>query len=459
MNLASQTTSPRPATPPTPPALMKHHRVDPANPPRGVVVWIDAAGQAWRRSWTSTWRDEGRKSRMKRFGAEGEVSARQAKALYQNWLVGEWKAKEHVRNPVGRVAKFTVADLCDAYLDHARGWYRKHGKPTSAMTEVVSAMNRLQDAYGAVPAVELSAPQIARLRDKMIYSPVGDEAGETRALRRNTVNGRLQIIKQAFTWAHAEKGLVSQATAWSIAQVQPLQAGRSEATEAEVIRPVSDDAILLTKLFAGSVVADMIELQRLTGMRPEEACIVRGCDVDKSGAVVWVYTPHRHKTEHHGKTRSICLGPKAQEIIRRRLKQDETAYLFRPADSIAEWNAKSESEQSVDRGGEHYTTRGYRQAIHRACTRAFPFPGLKSPKELKKLSTKERAAYHRAKAQWDQGHAWNPNQLRHAWATEVRKKFGLEASAIGLGHSDLRTAEIYAERDQAKAAEVARLVG
>jgi len=60
---------------------------------------------------------------------------------------------------------------------------------------------------------------------------------------------------------------------------------------------------------------------------------------------------------------------------------------------------------------------------------------------------------------WREAHRWSPNQLRHSRATEVRKLYGAEASRVILGHSNLKTTEIYAERDMQLAAQVARETG
>jgi integrase len=54
---------------------------------------------------------------------------------------------------------------------------------------------------------------------------------------------------------------------------------------------------------------------------------------------------------------------------------------------------------------------------------------------------------------------WSPNQLRHAAATEIRKKFGLEAAQVVLGHSTADITQVYAERNQALAAQVIRQIG
>jgi integrase len=54
---------------------------------------------------------------------------------------------------------------------------------------------------------------------------------------------------------------------------------------------------------------------------------------------------------------------------------------------------------------------------------------------------------------------WSPNQLRHTAATQIRREFGLEAAQVILGHSKADVTQVYAERDLAKGAEVARRIG
>lgn len=54
---------------------------------------------------------------------------------------------------------------------------------------------------------------------------------------------------------------------------------------------------------------------------------------------------------------------------------------------------------------------------------------------------------------------WHPNQLRHLFATEVRKAHGLEAAQVLLGHSRADVTQVYAERNLALAARVAKEIG
>jgi site-specific recombinase XerC len=54
---------------------------------------------------------------------------------------------------------------------------------------------------------------------------------------------------------------------------------------------------------------------------------------------------------------------------------------------------------------------------------------------------------------------WSPNRLRHSAATEIRKRFGLEAVQVVLGHAKADVSQIYAERDLGLAERIMREVG
>jgi len=61
--------------------------------------------------------------------------------------------------------------------------------------------------------------------------------------------------------------------------------------------------------------------------------------------------------------------------------------------------------------------------------------------------------------QWHHAHAWHPHQLRHSAATEIRKRFGIEAAQHVLGHATLNVTEIYAEKNAEAARQVAAMIG
>ena len=136
----------------------------------------------------------------------------------------------------------------------------------------------------------------------------------TRGWSRDTVNRRLRRIVRCFRWG-VSRELVPTSVTESLAMVEPLEKGRSEAKDREPVRPVAESAILATLPHLAPIVSDMVRLQRLTGCRPQEVCILRPCDVDTAGPV-WQYRPSHHKTNHKGKERVVFIGPKGQDVLR-----------------------------------------------------------------------------------------------------------------------------------------------
>jgi hypothetical protein len=202
---------------------------------------------------------------------------------------------------------------------------------------------------------------------------------------------------------------------------------------------------------------------------------MRPRDIDRISAAhkgVWLYRPASHKTQHLGHDRVIFIGPLAQAVLLRYLARDSDAYCFRPCDSEAKRRAAAHAarktqlssgngpgtnrkDQPKRQPGEQYNVHAYRNAIHRACDKAFPHPELPEGAKAADLTAAQRAELR----QWQEDHRWNPNQLRHTKATETRRDHGLEATQIVMGHSKADVTQIYAERDMAKGIEVARLTG
>ena len=74
---------------------------------------------------------------------------------------------------------------------------------------------------------------------------------------------------------------------------------------------------------------------------------------------------------------------------------------------------------------------------------------------LDRLTDKQRAELKK----WQSEHRWSPNRLRHSAGTEIRKRFGLEAAQVILGHASANVTQVYAERDLQKAVDIMREVG
>jgi integrase len=206
---------------------------------------------------------------------------------------------------------------------------------------------------------------------------------------------------------------------------------------------VPDAIVQQTVASLPEIVADMVRVQRLTGCRPSELCAMRPSDIDRSGEV-WNYCPEKHKNEWRGQQRYVAIGPKAQAILMKYLDRPALRPCFVPAESEASRNANRRQQRKSPMTPSHrarrqfirrkldpnkpYTDDTYRRAVHRACRKA----GVS---------------------------VWSPNQLRHAAAEEARTHFGLDGAQARLGHKHAKVTEVYANRQQGRADEVAKVLG
>jgi len=174
----------------------------------------------------------------------------------------------------------------------------------------------------------------------------------------------------------------------------------------------------------------MVETQRLTGMRPGEVLIMRGRDLNTSGAV-WEFRPSRHKNEHRRKERIVFIGKQCQEILQPFLRTDLDGFLFSPSPD----------------GAKPYRRDSYTQAIARGIQKA----NAHARKQAEKLQADPDFI--------SEIPHWSPNQLRHNFATTARREFGIEAARVTLGHTSAATSEIYAELDHDKARAVVAKIG
>lgn len=293
----------------------------------------------------------------------------------------------------------TVDDICGAYLKHTEIYYRTSGEASTC----ACALRVFRELHGQRCINELIHTDMLRVRDALIR----------RDLARTSINKYIAIISnRLIPWA-LDEGLIPATTAHELSQVKPLKRNRSEARECEPVRPIDDFTIGKTIEAMMPNTADMVRVHRLTGMRPDELCMMRWEDIDTSYEP-WIYRPRSHKNEWRGKPRVILIGKKARAILD---KHRETLYPFSPVAAVYERmqelrrNAVSPArysranEDAAIRPREHWDTSSYTKTIQRACRRAnVPL--------------------------------WSANQLRHTFATEVRRKYGLDACRAVLGHSD-----------------------
>lgn len=341
-------------------------------------------------------------------------------------LIRNWQLRQSVD-----VCTITLGELSLRFDEWARRYYRHpDGTPTGTDRNVRDAMKYVNQLYANVRVRDFGPQKLKRVRESTI------EAGRC----RTQINRMMWLIRRVIRWGVTEE-LVPERIYNELQLVEPLIEGRTAAIESAPV-----EAVFLTDVEAALPhmpipVAAMVRLQLLTGARPGEIRILRPCDGTFGTDDVWTYRPERHKTRHKGKDRLIFFGPVAQDVLRLFLECDPQEFCFSPARAEAERNAERRRSRQTPmtpsqaarrpqgrKLSKQYRKDAYNRAILRACEKADVEP-------------------------------WSPNQLRHARATQLAAEFGQDAARVVLGHSDVRTTQIYAERDFTTAREIAKQVG
>jgi integrase len=317
----------------------------------------------------------------------------------------------------------SIAELIEGYHAHTESYYVKAGRQTTEVGLIRRALRTLGEMFGLTLAAAFGPLALKEVREQFINE----------GFSRSGVNRNIGLIKQMFKLA-TENELIPPSVFQGLSAVAGLKKGRSQAKETSPVKPVPADHIDAVLPHLSPQVAAMVQLQRLTGMRPSEVCQMRSCDINTEGEI-WEYRPQSWKTEHHSKSRVIMLGPRAQQVLRPWLRLVLDEYLFQPAEAeearrkaqraarkckvyASQERARQQAKRRKQRRSfrPHYCNWSYNGAIKRACMKAGVPP-------------------------------WSANQLRHAAATLVRREFGIEVAQAVLGHSDVGTTAIYVERD------------
>jgi integrase len=344
--------------------------------------------------------------------------------------------------------EITIIELCAAYWHYAESYYTKKGIRSGWLFHIRLVLRMIREMYGSTKAADFGPLALKAIRQRMI------DTGKS----RKYINKLMAVIPRIFKWAASEE-LLPGAVYGNLRTVEGLKKGRTTAEDHAPIEPVNDAVVDATLPNLPAVVADMVRFQRLTGARPGEVCQLRPMDVDRSGEV-WEYRPASHKTEHHGKTRVIYIGPQAQAVLLPYLLRAPDAYCFSPVESekkrLAEMRTKRKTKVQPSQRNRRkarrlrapqlcYTKDSYCRAIRRGIEKA----NKKILEDAEKNGIDDPATIPH----------WHPNRLRHSAATAIRRQFGLEAAQVILGHSKADVTQIYAERDSAKAIEVVKRIG
>ncbi len=227
-------------------------------------------------------------------------------------LITEWLSSGRSSTYGAPEQGFTVVELIADYLAYAKGYYGD--SPRGTFTTMKIAVRPLKALYGRTLAADFGVVEFKAVRHSL----------SGRDLSRGYVNELMSRIVAVFRWAAAE-GKIPAHVPQTLAIIPGLRKGRTDLRKTEPVRPVDMAIVEATLPHLSPIVTAMVLFQLATGARPGEVCKLTPGVVDRSGDV-WEARLVEHKTAHHGKDRTIYIGPQAQQIL--------TPYLLRPADAV-----------------------------------------------------------------------------------------------------------------------------
>lgn len=349
-----------------------------------------------------------RKRKARKLCAPGHDVAMSADRPRELAVQAAWRIWEAaVAKPSSLYVKAaTVEEIAAAYCEWIKTYYRRaDGTPTSEQASIPLSLRAVRDLYGETPVTALTHADMVRTRETII---------SWGTCSRSTVNFYMARVRRMWEWA-LDQGLIPAKVKAELCQLQPLKPNRTTLREPVPVLAAPDDDIEAACAIAPENFADMVRVHRLTGMRPEELCAMTFEHIDRS-RVPWVYRPPFFKTQWRGMVRAVLIGPKAREIISKYDDGDFGGYPFSPARIIAQGIAlanghhhqtmtKITANIPTKRGIEHWITGTYTNAVRAYC---------------RKAKVKE----------------WTANRLRHSFATEIRRKYGIVMAGVLLGHSN-----------------------
>lgn len=354
------------------------------------------------------------------FGYWGSIEASQKFTEWYSSIVGD------VRQVPSPAINLNVRTCVARYLKHAKTYYSKNGIPSQEFRNVSAAMGTLMKTAGRLMVTDFGPRKLTAIQSALSMETIGDPPRPKYA--RNSINARIHRIRRCFRWCAGQE-IIPAGIVTALDMVPALSIGRSEARESDPVEPVSIDVVQKTLPFLSPTVGAMARVQLLCGMRPQDVCGMSVPMIDMTSDI-WLYRPLRHKGTHRGTSLTKAIPPAAQEIIRPFLRPDGP--LFSPDDSLAFWRSQERKRVSRKKPKQrgYYSTGSYGKSIVYAISRAAK-QGIVIPH-------------------------WTPNQLRHAIATTLREKLGIEASQLYLGHKKPDVTLIYAERSLRALSEIAR---
>jgi integrase len=291
------------------------------------------------------------------------------------------------------------------------------------------AVGYLAELYGELAVNDFSPKKLKAVRSLMI------KAG---TLCRNQINRYTGYIKRIFAWG-VEEEVVESSVSLAIKAVKNLRKDEEGTFDHPEKEDVPCWVVAATLPFLAPVVAAMVQIQWMLGMRPSEVFNMRVGDIDQSrGNGLWYYAPGSYKTGAYVGKMVFPLGKSVQRLLVPYLDgKKPTDSIFSPRQAMKERAAEARSNRKTKLTPSQ-RERDAKRALSRATT-VGEFYDRSSYRRAVKYAI-QKGNRHGVKIPH-----WTPYLLRNSAATEIELEHGLDKAQAQLGHKTANMTKRYSK--------------
>ncbi|OHB53154.1 MAG: hypothetical protein A2Y12_09385 [Planctomycetes bacterium GWF2_42_9] len=354
-------------------------------------------------------------------------------------------------NKCANVGKFdgTIASLVQFYMAHIHASFpNDSGEPK----DFERAYKYLVTYHGNERVIDLTPQKLKALRKSIATETRKTKNKEVPIVRSiTTINRWVRRICRAFTWGISE-GYAPAHIAYALESLEPLnktnKIAGAEVKDPMKVKPVDPKHVEVILPYVGPVVADMLRLQLITGMRSNEICILRPADIVKREDY-WIYYPTKFKNTTHDQNyvREVIFGKLAQALLIPYLLRNHEDFCFKPEESEKKRRALIHAKRETP------MNKGNKPGVR--CVAQEYSPCYNAASYYKAVQRGIEAAR-------KDGHSvpdWHPHQIRHAVTDKISAQVGEFKAKAALGHKTLDATLIYRQMERENAIEIAKRLG
>ena len=377
--------------------------------------------------------------RPRRISIPFPKNSREARRQYRE-IIADWERRGYRPPPregqEKELAEVTTKEMLAIVFERVirPDWRNRHGEPNS------SALNASYVIGHVAPLDDLPAGSVR----KDDLRPIRDAMRDQLELCRSTINNRLQMIGRIWNEA-ASEGVITAADAAEVklaADSLKIKKRDLRVKAEREVKAVPVEDFEATLPHVSRRIADILRLERHTRGRTGEIRTLKRGEIETAmidgKPVMFSRRDHTdadgYKTSDRGHVRTIYFNAEAQAILEPYLDRPDDAYLFSPAEQVAEDNAARRAARKTP------LNQGNRKGYN-ARTRSKAKP-KKQPGHCY-----ERAVIGRAVADACKKHGiprWSPHQLRHLKAGELVEQHGKHVVLQSLGQRSSSMVDRYA---------------